>query len=296
MTMKPLRRVGLEQGTLTLEEYQYVEAEIVEAIHAVLIGRNLFPIENLGDAGWMYSKFYKETDMSQAQISMFGETESDDALIYDDETLPIPIIHKDCCLHWRDILAARHLGEPLDAAHIRNAARQVAEEEDKLLLTGEYLGWPALGIEGLATATGRSTGASAGAWPANAITDVNAARAALQASGFVNQDFVMVGPTAWMKTLDAQLGNTEITYRTFFLQNNLLSAIYESDSVFSAIGGTNSVLVVVPDKSNFDLLVAQEVTDYVWQDKHMNQHIKVYEAVVPRIKRPESIYELTGVS
>ena len=294
--MKTLRRVGLEQGVLTLEEYQWVESQIVEAIHPVLVGRTLFPIHNLSDAGWMFNKFYSETDMSQAQISMFGETESDDTLVYEDTTLPIPIIHKDACLHWRDILASRHQGEPIDVAHIRNAARQVAEEEDKLLLTGEYTGWPALGIEGLATATGRSTGASAGAWPANAITDVNAARSALQASGFVARPFVMVGPTNWMKTLDAQLGNTEITYRTFFLQNGLLSAILESDSVFSAIGGVDSILIVVPGVDNFDLVVAQDVTDFIWQDKHMNQHVKVYEAVVPRIKRSLSIYEITAVT
>jgi uncharacterized linocin/CFP29 family protein len=202
----------------------------------------------------------------------------------------------DFMLHWREVLAGRHSGETLDAANARNAARQVAEEEDKLLLSGEYTGWPALGIEGLCSATGRSSQASAGAWPANALTDINACRALLQASGYVDVPIAMIGPTAEIKKLDAQIGNTAFTYKTFCLQNNLLAAIYESDSLFAADGGADSIVFCVPGKDNFDLVVAQEIKTFMWQNKNMNLHGKVYEAVVPRIKRPESICELTGVT
>ncbi len=49
------------------------------------------------------------------------------------------------------------------------AAKQVAIDEDKLLITGRYTGFRALGVEGLATATGRNTSAG-GDWSANTFT------------------------------------------------------------------------------------------------------------------------------
>ena len=67
------------------------------------------------------------------------------------------MIHKEYKLLFRDIAASRRSGMPIDVTEPQNAAIQVAEEEDKLLFTGEYTGWRALGIEGLATATGRNT-------------------------------------------------------------------------------------------------------------------------------------------
>jgi uncharacterized linocin/CFP29 family protein len=294
--MKPLRKVGLEQGTVTKEEFEYVEAEVVEAIRPRLIGRRIFEQTKLPDAGYMQVKWYEQTDMSQAIISMYGEVESEDKVHNTPTQLPIPIISKDYWLHWREVLAGRHRGEALDVQNARNAARQVAEEEDKLLLTGEYTGWPAMGIQGLSTATGRSTQASAGAWPANAITDINAARSQLQASGFVDEDMVMIAPPAEIKKLDAQIGTTGFTYRKFLLQNELLAAIYESSSIFASDGGADSAVIVVPGKDNFDLVIAQNVTNWLWQGKRMNYFGRVYEALVPRIKRAESICEITTIT
>ena len=294
--MQKMRLVGREQGTVTVEEYTFVEKQVVETVKSRLIGRRLFFPTRLSDAGWMNIKHYTETDMSQAIISMYGEEQNDDKVVLNPTTLPIPIIHKGFMLHWREILAGRHSGESLDAANARNAARQVAEEEDKLLLSGEYTGWPAMGIEGLCNATGRSTNASAGAWPANAIAEINSARSNLQSSGYVDVPFVMIGPVSEIKKLDAQIGTTAFTYRTFLLNNKLVSAIYESDSVFPADGTQDSVLVVAPGRDNFDVVIAQELSTYLWQDKTMNTFGKVYEALTPRVKRPESINEITGVT
>jgi len=294
--MRSMRRVGLEQGTLLLEEYQFVEEEVLQTVKPMLIGRKLYPVTKLTDAGYMSIKYYQETDMSQATISLYGETESKDKVVNDPETLGIYTIHKDFLLHWREILAGRHRGETLEAANARNAARQVAEEEDKLLLSGEYTGWPAYGIEGLASATGRGTRASAGVWPDNAFADINDARSTLQAAGYVNMPFAMIGPVAEIKKLDSLITNTTKTYRQALLDNNLVAAIYETSSLFAANGDEDSVLIVCPGKDNFDLVVGQETTTFLWQDKNMNYHGKVYEVLTPRIKRAASIVEITDVT
>ena len=294
--MQPIRRVGLEQGALTLEEYQYIETEITNAVRPRLIGRRIFPVKGLENAGRMDIKWYTEVDMSQGQISMYGETESEDTVVYNSSTNKIPIIHKDYFIHWRDVLASRFQGESLDVQNARNAARQVAEEEDKLLLTGEYTGWPALNIEGLATATGRNTETSSGAWPGQAEQDITDAIAELETDGHVDVPYVLVGPVALLGTLRQRIANTAVTYASSLINNGILSAMYPSDSVFAADGGTDSVLLVTPNRMNFDLVQASPMRTFLWQDKHMNIHGKVYEAVTPRIRIPTSICEITGVT
>jgi len=48
-----MRRMGRDQGILTREEMKYVEQVIVEQIHEHLIGRDLFPLVRVPDAGYM---------------------------------------------------------------------------------------------------------------------------------------------------------------------------------------------------------------------------------------------------
>ena len=202
-------------------------------------------------------------------------------------------------MHWRDVIAARRRREGLDLASVRNAARQVAEEEDKLLLSGEYTGWPALGIEGLATATGRNTEASAGAWGtiANIIADIKDAIEELVTDGYYGPYAVIVRPTQYVAML-AQLTSTAESVLTY-VKENLLNGkgdVLISANLYSSAGGTDSALVVQPGPDNFDLLVGQDVTNYLVQDEDMNTLGKVYEVLTARVKRAESICEITGIT
>jgi len=64
-------------------------------------------------------------------------------------------------------------------------------------------------------------------WPMNAVGDINNGRATLQANGFLGVEPLLVGSTEVIRTLDALIANTDVTYRQLLLQNNLLSGIYE---------------------------------------------------------------------
>ncbi len=295
--MRKLRQVGLETGELTDEEMRYIDETIVQTVYPLLIGRRVFPITKLPDAGYTSVRFYKETDMSAATISMTGETQNRDRLQNATSNVNVPVISKDFKLNWRDVIAARRRSEPLDMAHVRNASRQVAEDEDKLLITGEYAGFPALGIEGLATATGRNTKASAGAWPANAITDVNAAIAELVADGYYGPYALILNPTYYTKLL-GQISNTETNYLSFIKEKSLegRGQVLISPSLYTGAGAQTNALVVQPGADNFDAVVGQDITSYLFQDEDMNTLGKVYEVLAGRIKRAESICELTGLS
>ena len=293
--MRSMPSIGRDTGKLTYEEIKYVEQTIVEQIHEHLIGRDIFPLVKVPDAGYMDYKYYEELDMGAASISRYGVAQSDDITMYPDHEVTLPVIDKTFYIQWRDILASRHQGPSLLEQYPRNAARQIAEEEDRLLLSGEDTSWPALGIAGLRGSAANSI-ATVGAWPANAVADINAGRIALQAAGFIGEEPIMIGQPGQIKCLDQQLTNTSTTYRQFLLDNNLVRAIYETRNLFNAAGGQTSVLLVIPGKENFYMVEAMPPTVNWWYDKMDNAYGVVREVVAPVIARGASIYEITGIA
>lgn len=288
--MKTLRKVGIETGELTDEELRYIDNRIVQAVRPLLVARQVFPVQRLPHAGLTSVRGYKETDMGQATIDMQGITKNRDRVELASFDVKVPVIHKEFKLYWRDIIASRNGGLPIDTINAESAARQCGEEEDKLLLSGEYSGWPALGIEGLATATGRNT-TIGGDWSANAITYVAAAIAELEADGH-RGPYALITRSSWLGQLRALISNTGI----FLLEKvaELVKAgIFVSDSLYASDAGTDSALVVEPGQENFEMVIGQDLTTFNQQDEDMNVNGKVYEVVAPRVKRPTSICEIT---
>jgi len=291
--MRNMSRIGRDTGKLTYEEIKYVEETIVEAIHEHLIGRDIFPLVRIPDAGYMDYKYYEELDMGQASISRYGVAQSDDITMYPDHEVTLPVIDKTFYIQWRDILASRHQGPSLLEQYPRNAARQIAEEEDRLLLSGEDTTWAAMGIAGLRGSAGATS--VAGAWPANAIANINAGRIALQAAGFIGEEPIMIGQPGQIKCLDQQLTGTAKTYRQFLLDNNLVRAIYETRNLFTNAGAQTDVLLVIPGKENFYMVEAMPPTVNWWYDKMDNAYGVVREVVAPVIARGASIHRISGV-
>lgn len=292
--MRRMTRIGRDEGILTREEMKYVEETIVEQIHEHLIGRDLFPLVRVPDAGYMDYKYYEEIDMGPASISRYGTSQSDDRTLYYFNEVPIPIIDKTFFIQRRDILASRHQGPSLLEQYPRNAARQIAEEEDRLLLSGEDTTWAALGIQGLRAAAAAQT--VGGAWPANAETSINAARIALENRGFVGTEGILIAAPAVMKQLDVQLPSTDITYRKFLENNDLIRDSYETRNLFNAAGGQDNALLVIPGKENFYMVEAEPPTVDWWYDKMKNAYGWVHEAVVPVIARAEAIQEIITIT
>ena len=146
--LQAMSRVGMNTAQLTTEELTYVDQRIVETVRPKVVGRILFPVFRLPHAGFTKVRGYRQTDMSQARISLHGQGKNKDRSEKESFDITVPTIHKEFTIWWRDLEATRSSGLPLDTQEAENAARQVAEEEDKLLLTGEHTGWPALGKYG----------------------------------------------------------------------------------------------------------------------------------------------------
>jgi len=291
-----LSKVGVDTGALTDEEIKYIDTQIIKIVAPALVGRQIFSAVRLPDAGYRTWRQFTETDMSAASIDMDGMNAGMDRVELATKDIQIPMITKNVKLFRRDILASRRGGLPLDAINIDNAARQIAEDEDKMLISGEYTGFRALGIQGLSTATGRNTLATAGTWGtiANIYTDVSGAIAKLEEDGHYGPyDMVL---RAGLKTRLRALATNTDRLVLASIQEMLGGKVLVSDSLYSSAGATTTVLVLENKPDNFQVGVAEDVQTNNFIDQDMNTILKIFETLAPRIRHPLAICELTGVS
>jgi len=295
--MKPLRQVGTDQGALTEEEMRYVDRRVVETVRPLLVGRKLLPVLNLNNAGIFNVRGYHESDMSQATISRYGKTPMRDRVELALFDVEVPVISKDYQLNWRDVISSRNGGIPLDIRSAENAGRQVAEEEDRLILSGEHVGFPALGIDGLCSAAGNNI--NGGTWPTNVIADVSEAIAELEADGHYGPNYALICLSSQYATLRTLVANTS-TFLFEVIAKMVPGGIFVSDNLYPAGGsqasGAASALVIELQEDNFELVVGRDVSTYTYQDEDMNLAGKVYEVVTPRIKRADSICDIQTVT
>jgi len=296
-TMQTLRRVGMDTGRLTDEEALYIDDRIVETVKSALVGRRLFPVFPLPNPGIMKIRGYKRGNMSAARISLYGSDggpkDRTQKTAFD---ITVPVIDKDFDIPWRELAASRGTGMPIDTQEAENAARKVAEDEDTLLITGEYSGWRALGVEGLATATGRNS-ASGGDWSANAFTYVNTAIGELEADGHVNGPYALViKPSWWRQIAGAFVTSTAVTIAEK-VRELCNGGIFTTDNLYTSAGLTTNALVVELSQENFEVVIGEDVHMLPPTfDRHGNLEGCVREVVAPRIKRPTAICEITGLT
>lgn len=293
--MDPLTLVGRAQAPLVEEEWKQLDEAIVRAAQPVLVGRRVLPVKPLAGVGVMTVTWDELTEMSEALVSMYGETPAEDIIIYTRKSLIVPILHKDFRLHWRDLEASRR-GRPLDTANAVSAALQVAQLEDKLILNGEISGTHRLGIEGLTTATGRQTQASAGAWATspNAITSIRNAMKKLLAKHYVPPFTLICQSSAYMdaEVLISNTGRSQLQRIRELIQGPVLV----SANLKASDGGADSAILMKTGAENADLPVGQDMRSFYMQTRDMNFHFKVFEALVPRIKRATAICEITTIT
>jgi uncharacterized linocin/CFP29 family protein len=293
--MQTLRHVGMDTGRLTDEEILYIDTRVVETVRPLLVGRQLFPIFTLPNAGIMKVRGYKRENRAAARISLYGSDggpiDRSQKALFD---VTVPVIDAEFEIPWRDLEATRAMNMPIDTQEAENAARRVAEEEDVFLITGEYTGYRALGIEGLATATGRNT-SGGGDWSANAFTYVNNAIGELEADGHYGPYALVIKPSWWRQIAGAFITNTATTIAEKVAE--LCSyGVFKTDSLYASDGGVDNALVVEPSQENFEVVVGRDLEVRKSFDKRGNMEAVVREVLAPRIKRPTSICEITTLT
>jgi uncharacterized linocin/CFP29 family protein len=99
----------------------------------------------------------------------------------------------------------------------------------------------------------------------------------------------------WAATLRQLVSNTAVKY-VDVVRDLFKAGIYVSDSLYTSAGATTSALVVEPSQENFEIVIGKDLSVFTKQDEDMNLQCKVHEVLAPRVKRPTSICEITGLT
>ena len=285
-----------DTGILTEEELVYIENKAVETFRYELKARKLFNVRQLAqDGGVREYRYYVETDPSESVLDMNGTAAVEDLPEKTRKTVKMPVNHKEAFIGWRDLAASRREGMSLLDDAIRTATRCLAETADRLLISGETTGWNALGIEGLFTATGRTTVAASGNWPANFIADINTGQGALNGLGFEGVEPILIAPPAVITALNGAVANTEITYKKFAINNDILADVMGTSSAYAADGGVDSALLIVPGSESFYAVQDLPLEVINWKDRMNNVYLSIRETIAPVIARPTAVYEISDI-
>lgn len=290
-------RFGIDTGRLTTAEVNYISSRIVKAMLPNLAGQTLMPKVNLGNYGFLKTTFYTESEGDDEAIhSMSGSVESIGAVNLEGHEIVIPVISKDFFIYGRDLAMSRAVGRDLNTQHAEAMARKVAKKLDKLIITGEYTGWPFMGITGLATAVGRNT-TIGGDWSANFLAYLNAAIGLLEDDGFNNTKKLLIRNAWWKQLTGTIIGTTDSLESKLVYDLLGQGNVIVTPNLYAADGGVDNALVVDTGPDNFELDVAEDIRT-IGPDKLPGSDDykgKVRIAAVPVVKRPEAVCEITAL-
>lgn len=147
-------------------------------------------------------------DMDDAEVHMTPEhTDRRSRIEFNQDGMPVPIIHTGFTLNVRHLLAARRNGTPLDTMHVRNATLKVVEMIEKLHISGSYSAGAGAGtLYGATTYPYRNTGNLTRSWKNIATTgteifnDTNTMIAAMEAKNQYGP-YGMYVPSDYMQVL-----------------------------------------------------------------------------------------------
>ncbi len=244
MEGKPLTPSLLRTNTvLRKEEWSFFDTALVEEgvirLKAVgdLIAAGL--TINISDAmGITNYEYEKVSDMNPPELSMDGNAQTEnDAVTFEPDNLPLPIMHKDFFMSLRKLTASRNKGESLDDTQVRMSGRLIGEETEKLLFQGTSKKFGAVPIYGYLTHPDRDVDTYSGglAWSnasktgAQMLADVQAMMRALETDRFYGPYNLYIPTTSALHLEDDFKAASDKTVRQRLLELEQLSSLTVAD-------------------------------------------------------------------
>jgi uncharacterized linocin/CFP29 family protein len=287
-------------ATLRKDEWIDLEDQIIEsARERLVIVDDLISAGltyNVGGLGTMISEWESASEMTDAEITMDGETKtSKDRQSFELNGVPIPIIQKDFSIGERTLLASRQRGAGLDVTQGVEAGRSVARRSEQMVFLGANIGASnsasnKYSIPGLTTFAGRETftisdwaddDESTGVTPEEIFSEI------LQMVQKMETDKRSYGPfTIYIP------GAYAFRFRQDFKEfsdKTLMERVVDEDVIsrvrVSDVLPVGNVCMVEMNRTVLDLAIAADVTTVQWQSgSGFTNHFKTYAAWAPRLK------------
>lgn len=232
------------------------------------------------------------SDFSAAEISFDGDVSpKGDRPNFEADLIPVPVIAKDFRINWRQLVASREKGDPLDTTAAELAARKVRDQIQNLITNGLASGGPTGGgIPGLLSATNRVTVNLANVWDGASGTPVADVEAMLAAAYAVNLfgPFVLYVPKNYWATVqeDYETSGGAVINRTIMeriLAFEDIEAVRPNDAL-----PDDEVAMVQMTRDVLDLSEAQGVTTVQWSKNPFVTYFRVMFVGGPQIKNSEN--------
>ncbi|MGO4887337.1 family 1 encapsulin nanocompartment shell protein [Anaerobacillus sp. MEB173] len=196
--------------------------------------------------------------------------------------LTIPLLYKDFELYWRDLEQAKALDIPIDFSPAANAVTQCALLEDDLIFNGST----EFDLPGLTNVKGhlshiREDWMKSG----NAFSDIVEARNKLLQMGHSGPYALVLSPKLYALLHRVHQGTNVLEIE--HVRELVTDGVYQSP----VLKGDSGVLIAT-GRHNVDLVIAEDINTTYMDSENMNHYFRIYECIVPRIKRPNAICTL----
>jgi len=277
------------------ETYMKIKEGIVKNARKHSIARQIIGVRPLnagvGLQQWTYDTL---TEVSDAQITYAFTETGEDVADFGRSHVPIPVIHKEFRIGYRDIVAAQRGGYPLQASTADSASYKVMLQENAMLLNGYSADGSTYDINGLYQGAGNSESTSKDFGTAgNAMVKVQLAITELIADDIYGPYNLVLNPTQFMElavsVLGSGAGDREI---------NMVRELLEGGQIYSTPFQTvdTGMLLAQPGSGFFEAVMPVDMTVRTETlQKSRDEWGQVYECIVPVIYNANAICKLTGI-
>jgi len=277
------------------ETYMKIKEGIVKNARKHSIARQIIGVRPLnagvGLQQWTYDTL---TEVSDAQITYAFTETGEDVADFGRSHVPIPVIHKEFRIGYRDIVAAQRGGYPLQASTADSASYKVMLQENAMLLNGYSADGSTYDIKGLYQSAGNSESTSKDfGTPGNAMAKVQLAITELIADDIYGPYNLVLNPTQFMElavsVLGSGAGDREI---------NMVRELLEGGQIYSTPFQTvdTGMLLAQPGSGFFEAVMPVDMTVRTETlQKSRDEWGQVYECIVPVIYDADAICKLTAI-
>lgn len=277
------------------ETYMKIKEGIVKNARKHSIARAIIGVRPLnagvGLQQWTYDTL---TEVSDAQITYAFTETGEDVADFGRSHVPIPVIHKEFRIGYRDIVAAQRGGYPLQASTADSASYKVMLQENAMLLNGYSADGSTYDINGLYQGAGNSESTAKDFGTAgNAMSKVQLAITELIADDIYGPYNLVLNPTQFMELAVSVLGSGAGD-REINMVRELLEGGHIYSTPFQAVD--TGMLLAQPESGFFEAVMPVDMTVRTETlQKSRDEWGQVYECIVPVIYNADAICKLTSI-
>lgn len=276
-----------ENALLPLEATRLLTDEVIQVARrrlngvSDLVSRGL--TRDAGNVGNYTIQWQTITDLENAEINMDGRAVAPgEQPGYGTAGVPMPIIHKDFELDFRQVMASQNAGAPLDTTLAQRSAQIVADGIENMLFNGSDLVYAGLPIYGYTTHPNRITETTALGFDTigNVTAKILLMIAAASAKNHFGPFVLYVSPVQYAEMLAFHTDGSGQTALQRALQIEGLEAIKQSN--FLAAG---SAVLVEMLATTVQLAIAEDIRTNQWDNPGgLSTGLRIWAAQVPILK------------